>query len=108
MGDYLNTVLATWRDFQSWSPPSMMFYPMLAVCIACAFILSMFTATARMFSVPISFMILMFAATLSNFLARGLFISGITDFQKTLIFTVLGNSVASLIILAFFKVGERR
>lgn len=108
MGDYINTALTAWRDFQTWTPPTSMFYPMLALSLGCAFIISMFTAAPRLFSVPIGFMILMFSATLSNFLARGVFLSGITELQKTMMFTILGNCVACIIILAFFKVSERR
>ena len=108
MGDYFNAALVAWHDFQSWSPPILMFYPMLALSFACAFIVSIFTAAPRLFTVPIGFMILMFAATLSNFLARGLFLSGITELQKTLMFTIAGNCVAALILLALFKVSERK
>jgi hypothetical protein len=108
MGDYINAALTTWRDFQQWTPPTSLFYPMLALSLACAFIISMFTAAPRLFTVPIGFMILMFSATLSNFLARGLFLSGITELQKTMMFTILGNSIACIVILAFFKVSERR
>jgi hypothetical protein len=108
MGDYLNTALKTWSEFQSWTPPTTMFYPMLALSLGCAFIVSMFTAAPRLFTVPIGFMILMFSATLSNFLARGLFISGITELQKTLLFSILGNSIACIVVLALFKVSDRR
>jgi hypothetical protein len=108
MGDYINSALTTWRDFQAWSPPTSMLYPMLALSLGCAFIISIFTAAARLFTVPIGFMILMFASTFSNFLARDVFISGITELQKTIMFTVLGCSIASIVVLALFKVSERR
>ena len=108
MSDYLNTVLTTWRDFQSWTPPTLMLYPMLALSLICAFIVSLFTAAPRLIAVPIGFIVLMFAATLSNFLARNLFLSGITELQKTMMFTILGDSIACIVILALFKVNERR
>lgn len=108
MSDYINTALATWRDFQTWSPPTNMYYPMLALSLGCAFIISIFTAAPRLFSVPIGFMILMFASTFSNFLARNLFISGLTDLQKTIMFTILGNSIAAIFVLALFKASEKR
>jgi hypothetical protein len=103
MGDYINTILTTWRDFQSWSPPTLMFYPILALSLGCAFIISFFTTAARLFTVPVGFIILFFAATFSNFLARNVFISGITELQKTIMFTVLGCSFASILVLALFK-----
>lgn len=108
MGDYINTALTTWRDFQSWTPPTSMLYPMIALSFGCAFIISVFTEAPRLFTVPIGFMILMFASTFSNFLARDVFISGITDFQKTIMFTILGSCVASIVVLALFKVSGKK
>jgi hypothetical protein len=108
MTEYWNMALAGWREFQDWSPSTSILYPMLALSLICAVIVSMFTAASRLFTIPIGFMVLVFAANLSNFLGRDLFLSGITDLQKTMIFTILGNCVAALIVLAFFKVSERR
>jgi hypothetical protein len=108
MGDYINAALTTWRDFQAWSPPTSMLYTMLALSLGCAFIISVFTAAARLFTVPISFMVLMFASTFSNFLGRSIFVSGVTELQKTIVFTILGCSIASIAVLAMFKVSERK
>jgi hypothetical protein len=108
MGDYINTALATWNEFRSWSPPTNMYYPMLALSVGCAFIISVFVSAPRLFSVPIGFIFLMFASTFSNFLARDYFISGLTDFQKTIMFSIIGNCFAAIVVLAIFKVSEKR
>jgi hypothetical protein len=108
MTDYFNMALAGWREFQDWSPSTFVLYPMLALSLICAVIVSMFTAASRMFTIPIGFIVLVFAANLSNFLGRNMFLSGVTDLQKTMIFTILGNCIAAFIVLAFFKVSERR
>ena len=108
MGDLLNSVATTWSEFQSWVPPTSMLYPMLALSIVCAFIISFFTSTARLFAVPVGFMILMFASTFSNFLGRDVFVGGITELQKTIVLTILGNCIAAIIVLAIFRASDRK
>ena len=108
MADYLDMALKGWRDFQDWSPISTSLYIMLALSLGCAMLVSTFTAASKLFTIPIGFMVLLFASNLANFLARNYFISGISDIQKTIIFSVAGSSVAAILLLAVFKVSERR
>ncbi len=108
MGDYINTALKTWSDFQSWTPPINMFYAMIALSLGCAFIISIFTAAPRLFTVPAGFILLMFASTLSNFLARDVFIGGLTELQKTIMFSIIGNCIAAIVLLALFKANVKR
>lgn len=108
MADYLDVIMKGWRDFQDWSPITTTLYIMLALSLGCAVLVSVFTAASKLFTIPIGFMVLLFAANLSNFLVRGVFISGMTDVQKTIIFSIVGNCVAALLLLAVFKVSERR
>lgn len=106
--DNFDSAFRFWNEFSSWSPPTLMLYTILSFGVLSSWVMTRFVAAAPLFAGPISFMVLTFAAMLMNFTFRTVPMMGTSDLQKTLLFTTLGHAIAGLILLAIFKVGERR
>jgi hypothetical protein len=106
--DNVDTALRFWNDFSSWTPPTLVMYTMLGFGVLSSWVMTRFVAAAPLFAGPISFMVLTFAAMLCNFSFRGVPMMGTSDLQKALLFTTVGHAIAGLILLAVFKVGEKR
>jgi hypothetical protein len=104
----LDSALRFWNEFSSWSPPVLVMYTMLCFGFLSAWIMTRFVAAAPLFAGPISFIVLTFAAMVANFSFRAVPMMGTSDLQKALLFTTLGHAVAGLVLLALFKVGEKR
>jgi hypothetical protein len=107
MEQYLDIASRFWSDFSSWNPPALTMYSIVGFGVLSSWILNKFVAAPPLFSGPICFMILTFAAMISNFIARSYIMMGTSELQKALLFTVIGHAVAGLLLLAIFKVGEK-
>jgi hypothetical protein len=104
---YTEIALRFWSEFTTWTPPQVVLYTILGFGVLSAWIMTRFAAAAPLFVGPISFIILTFAAMVSNFAARGQAMMGTTDLQKALLFTTVGHAVGGLILLALFKVSVK-
>ena len=106
--DNLDSALRFWNEFSSWSPPMMIMYTIVGFGVLSAWVMTRFVAAAPLFAGPISFIVLTFAAMFANFTFRSTPMMGTSELQKALLFTTLGHAVAGVILLAIFKVGEKR
>jgi hypothetical protein len=107
MEHYLEIGLRFWNEFSSWSPPRTVLYTIVAFGILSSWIMTRFVSAAPLFAAPIVFIVLSFAAMVSNFVARTYVMMGTTDLQKALLFTCLGHALAGVVLLALFKVSEK-
>jgi hypothetical protein len=105
MQEYLDIAARFWTDFLSWNPPQLTLYSILGFGVLSSWIMTRFAAKPPLFVGPISFMTLSFAAMMSNFAGRSFVMMGTSEVQKALLFTVIGHSVAGIILLAIFRVG---
>jgi hypothetical protein len=103
MQDMFSTVTRFWTDFVSWHPPQMTFYTIIGFSVLAAWIMTRFAARPPLFVGPLSFLMLAFAGTISNFAGRSVVMMGTSDIQKALLFTVIGQSLPSILLLALFK-----
>jgi hypothetical protein len=108
MEQYLDLAFRFWNEFSSWSPPKVVLYTVLGFGLLTAWIMTHFVEAPPLFAGPISFIVLTFAAMVSNFALRGNVMMGITDLQKALIYTTLGHAVAGFILLILFRASEKR
>jgi hypothetical protein len=103
----IDSALRFWNEFTSWSPPVVVMYTMLGLGVLSAWLMTRFVAAAPLFAGPISFIVLTFSAMLANFTFRGFAMMGTTEIQKAIVFTVLGHTIAGLLLLAVFKVAGK-
>lgn len=108
MENYLDLAFRFWNEFTSWSPPTIVLYTILGLGVLSAWIMTHFVEAPPMFAGPISFILLTFSAMVSNFALRGFVMMGITDLQKALILTTVGQAVAGFILLLVFRASEKR
>lgn len=107
MENYFDVFARFWTEFSTWNPPQLTLYTIMFFGFLSSWIMTRIVAAAPLFAGPICFMILTFAAMLSNFASRGIGMMGTSEIQKALIFTVLGHAVAGVLLLAIFKVGAK-
>jgi hypothetical protein len=107
MEEYIDLAFRYWKDFASWSPGGITMYTIVGFSVLSSWVMTRIVAIAPLFAGPISFIVLTFAAMVSNFAARGTIMMGTSDLQKILLFTVLGHAVAGILLLAVFKVGAK-
>jgi hypothetical protein len=107
MEQYLDMAFRFWNDFSSWHPPDVILFTVLGFGVLSAWVLTKFVSAAPLFAGPISFIVLTFAAMISNFAARSEVMMGTSEIQKALLFTLAGHAVAGVILLAVFKVSEK-
>jgi hypothetical protein len=108
MEHYLTVASQMAGEFTRWTPPQMVLYTMLGMGALSAWVVARFAAAPPMFSGPISFIVLTFAAAVSNFLGRSVIMLGTSEVQKAMMFTVIGHALFAVLLLAIFKVGEGR
>jgi hypothetical protein len=108
MEPYIEIAMRFWSEFSTWTPTSIVLYTMLGFGVLSAWIMTRVVAAAPLFAGPISFMILTFAAMVSNFAARSQVMMGTSELQKAIIFTALGHAVAGLILIVIFKTSAKR
>lgn len=108
MEQYIDIAFRFWNEFSTWSPPQVVMYTILGFGVLSAWVMTRFVAAPPLFAGPISFIVLTFAAMVSNFSARGYVMMGTTDLQKALLFTTVGHAVAGLILLMIFRASEKR
>jgi hypothetical protein len=108
MEPYIDIAMRFWSEFSTWTPTSIVLYTMLGFGVLSAWIMTRVVAAAPLFAGPISFMILTFAAMVSNFAARSQVMMGTSELQKAIIFTALGHAVAGLILIVIFKTSAKR
>jgi hypothetical protein len=108
MEQYFDIATRFLTDFQRWNPPQLVVSMVFGFSALSAWIMTRYVAAAPLFAGPISFLVLVFAAMISNFAARGQVMMGTSDVQKVLVFTVLGQAVACVLLLATFRVGSKR
>jgi hypothetical protein len=107
MEHFFDVTMRFWADFSAWHPPFVVWYTMCGFGIMAAWILARFVSAPPMIVGPVSFVILTYAAMVTNFAARSQVMMGTTEFQKALCFTVLGHAVAAIVLLAIFRVTHR-
>jgi hypothetical protein len=107
MEEYIDLAFRYWNDFSTWSPPGLTLHIIIGFSVLSAWIMTRIVAAPPLFAGPICFMILTFAAMVSNFAARSQMMMGTSELQKTLLFTVVGHAIAGVILLAIFKVGVK-
>jgi hypothetical protein len=107
MEHYFDLVSRFIIDFSVWNTPPITLYTIMFFGVLSSWLMTRVVAASPLFAGPICFMILTFAAMLSNFSSRGISMMGTSEIQKTLIFTVLGHAVAGVVLLAIFKVAEK-
>ena len=107
MDNALDAFVKFWSDFISWNPPHFTLYTIVFFGLLSAWIMSRVVAAAPLFAGPICFIILTAVAMLSNFAFREVGMMGTSEIQKALIFTVLGQAIAGVLLLAVFKVGAK-
>jgi hypothetical protein len=105
MDEYLSITARFWADFVEWNPTQLTLYTILGFGALSSWIMTRFAAKPPLFVGPISFMTLSFAAMISNFAGRSVVMMGTSEVQKALLFTVIGHSVAGIILLAVLRVG---
>lgn len=105
MDSVLANLSGTWTDFTNWHPPSDVMFAVLLFSVAAAFIITRLMNAPRMFAIPVSFMVLLFAGFFANFLGRNFVFYKTTEFQMALALAVVGQSVAAIFLLFVFKVG---
>ncbi len=108
MEQYFEIATRFWNDFSSWTPTTIQLYTMVGFGVLSAWMMTRVVAAAPLFAGPISFMILTFAAMISNFSTRSYVMMGTTELQKAIVFTAVGHAVAGLILLVIFKASAKR
>ncbi len=108
MEQYIDIATRLWNEFSSWSPTSVVLYTMLGFGVLSAWIMTRIVAAAPLFAGPICFIVLTFAAMVSNFSVRDQAMMGTTELQKAIMFTAVGHAVAGLLLLIVFKASSKR
>jgi hypothetical protein len=102
-----NDIWRFWHDFTQWNPPEVVMFTMVGLGFLSSWMMSQKTAAPPMIFGPIAFIVLTFSAMLVNYGARGIIMMGTSEMQRTLFLTLLGHTVAALLLLSFFKIGEK-
>jgi hypothetical protein len=100
-------ILRFWNDFTAWNPPQVVMFTMVGLGLLSAWMMSQRTAAPPMVFGPIAFIVLTFSAMLTNYAARGFVMVGTSEMQRTLLLTLLGHTVAAVLLLSFFKISEK-
>ncbi len=108
MDQFTDVAFRFWNDFVAWNPPNLVLYTMLCVGALSAWIITRFVVAPPLIAGPVSFIALTFAAMVSNFSGRSQSMMGVSDIQKVVFFTVIGHTVAGIILLAIFRVGGKK
>lgn len=95
-----------WQGFTTWNPATEVNYAILSVSLLSALILQRFIGGLPFLTMPVSFVTLVLSARISNYLATGIDLAAVGDFQKAAAFSVVGHLVGGLLILAIFGVKE--
>ncbi len=107
MDQYITIATHFWNDFVAWNPPQTVLYTIWGFGILSAWVLTRFVVAPPLFAGPISFITLTFAAMISNFAARSQVLMGTSEMQKAVMFTVVGHTVAGLLLLATLRAAHR-
>ncbi len=103
----VSAVTTLWTNFHNWHPGSQVLYTMLIFSCMSAILITRMTGAVALIAIPASFVILYYAAMLSNFAALSIPMIAVGAMEKALIFSVLGHFVGGLLILGIFRVAER-
>jgi hypothetical protein len=101
-----NSAIDLWVGFAAWNPVADVYYAIIAVSLFSALILQRFIGGLPMVTLPASFAILAYCARLSNYLASGIELAAVGDFQKAAAFSIIGHLAGGLLLLAIFGVRE--
>jgi hypothetical protein len=103
MEEYFNLALRFVTEFQAWNPPKLVLAIVAGFSGLSAWVMTRYITAAPMFVAPICFMILAVSALFANFAARNHVMMGTTEIQKILLYTVVAQALACLVLLASFR-----
>ncbi len=98
-----NALGGLYDGFRMWSPSPVTMMTVLIFTGFSSFVLTGFTAGSRMFTLPISFILLFFAGLFANFLGRNVHLTGATDMQNAIVLSLVGQVVVGFILLLMFR-----
>ncbi len=98
-----NALGGLYDGLRTWSPPPVTMVTVLAFTAISSYVLTGFTAGSRMFTLPISFILLFFAGLFTNFLGRNVHLTGATDMQNAIVLSLVGQVVVGFILLLLFR-----
>jgi hypothetical protein len=107
MQDLLAPITQFFAEFVAWNPPSMVLAVIVGFSILSAAMMTRFVAAAPLFSGPVSFIVLSQCAVFANFIGRSQTMMGTSDVDKTLLYTLLGQAPACLLLLVAFKANAK-
>jgi hypothetical protein len=94
--------------FAAWEIPVAFSKLIVAFSLITAILISRISTSSVVVVVPTSFMFLLFCAIGTHWMLKDVSFVGVDPFRKILIALVIGQSIGGLIMMAFFKTGNRR
>jgi uncharacterized membrane protein YccF (DUF307 family) len=94
--------------FSAWNMTNQQLVIIALFSAASAYVLVRIASGVRVITVPISFSAFFIAAMCSNWFFKDFYIPAVSEIQKTLIFTVIGHIVSSLVLLFGFRTEHLR
>ncbi len=89
--------------FSGWQLTNQQMLIIALFTAAASYVLVRVASGVKVITLPICFSSLFICAMFANWFFKDFHIVGISEIQKTLIFTVLGQAIASLILLFGFR-----
>ena len=102
----LNLFTDVWNAMSMWQIPLMTLYALLAVSCISTLLTSRLTGGISYVTLPTGFVIMYATGYIANFAGRTLHMPAIDDFQRGVIFSVIGHCVGGLFMLLLFKLKE--
>jgi hypothetical protein len=103
-------MLELWNGFAGWSPPPHASNAMMVTSLVSTLLLTRLLGGTPLLSWPIAFLAMQLSARIANYAGTGISLPGTGDFEKAVLFSVVGHLLAVLPLLACFGIrdGERK
>jgi hypothetical protein len=94
--------------FANWEIPTSFSKLVVLFSLITAILISRLSVSSPVIVVPSSFLFLLFCAIGTHWIMQDINLLGVDPFRKILTALVIGQSLGGLIMMAFFKTGNRR
>jgi hypothetical protein len=94
--------------FADWGIPTAFSKLVVAFSMITAILISRLSVSSAMVVVPTSFLFLLFCAIGAHWFMQDVSLVGVDPFRKILTALVVGQSLGGLLMMAFFKTGNKR
>jgi hypothetical protein len=94
--------------FIAWGIPAGFSKLMILFSLITSFLISRLAISSALVVIPTSFLFLVFCAMGTHWLLQDVTVLGVDPFRKIMASLIMGQSIGGLLMMAFFKTGNKR